>query len=562
VITYDGDAFTSFRDTRSLSLSEADRRSWHESADPNEAAVQMEAMPWVGGVASKVASRWMEAVPYHRLKDADVLVIGIGGGEDIRVAEQENAKHIDGVEINHSTIAAMTGPLAGFGGSPYNQPNVTVYAGDGRSFLMNTTKQWDVIHMTGIDSFLASSNGSFVSIENYLYTVEAMRSIYEHLRPGGMYTCVRWSDSQQPHESLRVFSNALAVMRQLGVAHPERQIVTATYAVAEAINIIKRGEFSADEVNEIREVAKRSGSQILYAGGQGGPQHPVFARLASDFVAGKADQFYATYQYDVTPVYDSRPYFYSYFRPSDLLDMVKSGKLSLGPSQHGYRPYLVLFAVLVQALVLVTLLIFGPLLWWRRQGLRVHGSPTFAVYFAALGAGYIMLELVLMQRFALVLGDPIYSIVVVLTAMLLFTGVGSFLSGRFATAPERGIRLGLTWICAAATFLLFAGPWLVSFALGKPLWMRVMISGTVAGALGTGLGMLFPLGVRVVSARSSAFLPWAWGINSGFSVIGSVATVIISMFLGFTHVLVIATSIYVIGITTMLWHLRAREVPQ
>jgi hypothetical protein len=260
-------------------------------------------------------------------------------------------------------------------------------------------------------------------------------------------------------------------------------------------------------------------------------------------------------------VRDDRPYFYQYYRFSRLFEALRSGEVLSSTQQHGYWPFVILAAVFVQGIVLVAVFIFGPLALWRRGGLAARGAAPFSVYFAALGMGYIMLELALMQKFALVVGDPIYSIMIVLSSMLVFTGLGSFLSGRVGTDVRRALATALAAVLLQAALMVVGLDTLVRSVLGTPFAVRVLVVTLVSGGLCIALGFFFPIGVRVVDCVAPGFLPWAWGINGGFSVLGSVATVALAMATGFRVVIAAAALVYVIGVLTLVWFCRTPLPP-
>src|SRR5262249_44547455 len=314
----------------------------------------------------------------------------------------------------------------------YLRPNTRIFAGDGRSFLMNTRKTWDIIHMTGIDTFLASSNGSFVMAENYLYTVEAVKSYFAHLSPQGVYTCVRWEFPERPRELLRVCSNALQALRELGVPDPTRHLVVTSFGSGQAMLMMQRSPYTEEQRTAIVDRAAAASEELIFVPGRdaSGPTGRIYQTLARGYQNKRERRFLKAYEYDVSPVRDDRPFFYQYYRFSRLLEAARTGEILRATQQHGYWPFIVLAAVFVQGVVLVTLFILVPLLLWRRSGLVVRGAVPLAIYFAALGMAYIMIELALMQKFALLLGDPIYSIMIVLGSMLVFTRAGSFVSGR------------------------------------------------------------------------------------------------------------------------------------
>jgi hypothetical protein len=169
-----------------------------------------------------------------------------------------------------------------------------------------------------------------------------------------------------------------------------------------------------------------------------------------------------------------------------------------------------------------------------------------------------MIEIVLIQRFLLFLGEPIYTFSVVLASLLVFSGVGARLVGRF-----RDVRVSLMWSVLAILFILLVAaiglPWVLTSALGLPLLPRIAIVVAMLAPLGLVLGMPFPIGLRLVAVEAPPFIPWAWGVNGFFTVIGSIGASILGMAFGFTAVLAIAGACYLIALSAMM--IAAQSIP-
>lgn len=150
------------------------------------------------------------------------------------------------------------------------------------------------------------------------------------------------------------------------------------------------------------------------------------------------------------------------------------------------------------------------------------------------------------------MGNPTYSITVVLFSILVAAGCGSFISGRFRGhlkpalfAVVIGIIL-LSWLqlnLAAIVFKAF---------LGYSMAVRMLMSIVFITPLGLLMGMPFPLGITLANQTSKRLIPWVWGINSYATVIGSVLCVILALSFGFKAVMFIACGIYLVGVLTVL----------
>jgi hypothetical protein len=211
---------------------------------------------------------------------------------------------------------------------------------------------------------------------------------------------------------------------------------------------------------------------------------------------------------------------------------------------------LLILAQLAAALLLSALLIAAPL--GRLPGARHAGAGGFLVYFASVGLGFIMIEIGMMQKLTVFLGHPIYSLTVTLASVLLFAGLGSLVSqGWFRAAPARAAWVPAGLAVFVGAFLL-AWPALVGRLVGLPLAARIAIAVAILAPVSLLLGVPFAYGIRRASERSPQIVPWAWGVNGCASVVGSIATVILSMAVGFAATLAIAAGIYALAFASLL----------
>jgi SAM-dependent methyltransferase len=121
--------------------------------------------------------------PYATVPRIDTaLVIGAGTGNDVALLLKRGAHYIDAVEIDPEIYALGRArhPL-----HPYSDPRVHIHINDARAFLRHTTRRYDVIAMGTLDSQTLLSGMSSVRLDNYVYTVESMESVRDHLKPDG-----------------------------------------------------------------------------------------------------------------------------------------------------------------------------------------------------------------------------------------------------------------------------------------------------------------------------------------------------------------------------------------
>jgi hypothetical protein len=219
------------------------------------------------------------------------------------------------------------------------------------------------------------------------------------------------------------------------------------------------------------------------------------------------------------------------------------------PSASQGNPLFILIQ-LVFSIALSALLILWPVS--RRTDFPKEGTGRFLVYFASLGLGFVFIEVSVIQKLTLFLGQPVYSLTVTLLSLLVSTGLGSLLlGGRFAPGDRRVWAIPVGIAIYVAIFLGLSS-FFVTHLIGAPLPVRILLTAVALAPMGFLLGVPFAHGLRVVNAYHPALTPWAWAINGCASVVGSIVTVIISMNFGFVAVLVVAAITYAVGFASLL----------
>ncbi|GAB4536932.1 MAG: hypothetical protein Kow0063_23040 [Anaerolineae bacterium] len=488
----------------------------------------------------------------YRVRDEPLesaLLIGPGGGIDVLTAYYNGVKRIVGAEINPLIVNLVADDelYRDYAGGLYTDyPQIDIQLAEGRNFVARSKETYDLIQFSQVDTWAAAASGAYSLSENFLYTTEAFLDYFDHLTEDGMLTVGRWY-FEPPRQAFRLVTIGTTALEQRGVADPAQHFVVVRAGDTSTF-IMKRSPFSADEISRLRQVVDSLGFTMLYAPDETDPDN-WFVRF---FAAHDRQQFYREYPLDVTPTTDDRPFFFEYYGWSNFGDF-RSGKVTL-------------VILLIQALALAGGLILWPLWRFRRQRLATRGARRFIVYFAALGIGFIFIEIGLMQRFILFLGHPVYSTSVVLFSVLTFSGIGSFLSGRLLSAPAhkpyneesrerdpRWLQRRVIPLLGALTVVyIFLLPPLFRALLGLELNYRVVLSVLLLAPLGLLMGMPFPLGIRLVDQVNPGLVPWSWGVNGFSSVVGSILAVLVAQSYGFALVMGLAVLIYLGGLGAVL----------
>ncbi|MCC6425165.1 MAG: hypothetical protein IT447_16950, partial [Phycisphaerales bacterium] len=197
---------------------------------------------------------------HHLRKNADVLVIGSGGGKDVVAALAFDQAKVKGVELNPNTLNIVNKTYADFTGHLNEIKNVSFVNDEGRHFVSTSNDKYDIILMSLIDTWAATSSGAFILSENCLYTVEAWTDFLKHLKPKGIYTVSRWYRGDPPAEMLRTVSLAGAALKALHVEKPERHIILVKNGhgpIATGTLLVSPDEFSDDDVKHVKELCEK-----------------------------------------------------------------------------------------------------------------------------------------------------------------------------------------------------------------------------------------------------------------------------------------------------------------
>ena len=492
------------------------------------------------------------ALPYHLLEAPHVLILGAGGGEEILRALTLGARRIDAVELNPQVVELVSRRFSDFSGDPYNMASVRVHISEGRGFVEATGERYDLIQLSLLDAFGASTAGLHALRESYLYTVEALESYMGRLQEGGLLAITRWL-RLPPRDSLKLFASAVAALKSSGAAEPSGQIALIRSFRTTTL-LVKNGVFTKEEILSLRsfcearsfDTAYYPGMQVTDANRFNLLEGPQLFSGAKALLGPEAGAFLDRYKFNITPATDDRPYFHDFVKWRTLLEIIAlRGRGGLPLVEWGY---LVLIATLLQAAVAGGVLILFPLRWLPR-GLPSGGTKgRVAIYFLALGLAFLFIEIAFIQRFTLFLSHPLYAVSVVLAAFLIFAGLGSGTAGRLPASLNRSAGATVALIVTAIAILSIAYLLLLPelFRVWMPLDdpVKIFLSILLIAPLASLMGIPFPLGLASISRTSPALIPWAWGVNGCASVLSAVLATFLAIHIGFSGVVLLALAIY------------------
>ncbi len=495
---------------------------------------------------------------HHIRRQENVLVIGAGGGRDVLAALARGSSTVTGVEINDVTVDLMRTDFREYTSGLYlDHPGVRIVVEDGRSFVRRATESYDLIVASLVDTWAASAAGAYALAENSLYTVEAFHDYLDALGPEGMISFSRWY-AAPPDEVLRVVSVAKVALRDRGATDPAKHIAIVrtdsryTRRPSLATILVKKVPFTDVEIAALQKWSR----DMLFAT----PYLPTLdvspdsqsgfeAILGSDEEAAK---YVAEASSDLTPTTDNRPFFF------DRVPIVSWIAYRLGLPAPAYAKQdlplgsVALLTALIASAVVAVVLIALPLLIGRRRAASAAGPALtramrlrWAVYFGSLGLGYIIVEIVLIQRFNLYLGNPSYALAVVLFTMLASSSVGALLATCLQTRPAL-LRV-MAAVCVSIVLVTLTLDSFVGLTMSGGIASRILAAMLYVAPVGCIMGMPFPTGMRFAGRISPDLVSWAWAVNGGMSVFGSVLAVLISMSAGFSACLLVGVATYALG---------------
>ena len=481
----------------------------------------------------------------HWLKEgtgAKVLVIGAAGGQETKAAVTFGASAVDAVEMVGSVIDLGKEKYAT---EPYNNPVVNAVRGEGRSFLRSSNKVYDIIQMMSNHTSASVASGSGAVSPNYLQTTDAYKEYFSHLSSNGVLHV-------NHHIYPKMVLTAAQAWKEMGRKDFEKHVLL--YYTDRWYNLptllIKMEPWTQGEFDRVQALMGDSFTLIH------NPLEPDKSKLTADFFTGTLPEaVLAKIPYRMDIPTDDKPFFNhirKHLQPVSFdepyVDM--SIKTLLNDSiKHGLPMDIIHLIVSAGAALLIAVVcLFGPLLFSQVGREQWDGKAAFVSYFACLGAGFIAIELVFIQLFYKLVGFPLYTYVSVVFAFLLSAGIGSYCTDIFKLHERRLARfLPFIAIPLYGFVLLMLKEPLLNYSLQWSTLLRIAVTIVLISPLGFFLGMPFAIGIASSYGNGKGAVGWAWAVNGLFTVLGSVTSIVVAIFIGFIPTLLGAFSIYILA---------------
>ncbi|MFA5411509.1 MAG: hypothetical protein WC321_06635 [Candidatus Omnitrophota bacterium] len=480
---------------------------------------------WISMVRDKDDSLGNSALyPYLLTPDARVVIVGLGGGNDILHLKYFSPREITGIEINPAIVRLMSYPS-----SSYRLLD-RLYLMDGRGFFRGRKEKFDSLIFNFADTYIRHPY-LMLHMENYLYTVEAVKEYFSRLSEEGIIYMAKHFNidpySKEPFALLRILSTAIEGLRENGTVDYQEQIVVIQYPHPhegvrnllgeEGALLIKKRPFKKEEIDRIYTMLPR-GSKIIYA--------PYYNSEDNYFksliLAADKQKFYRSYPWDITPLYDNKPFLYQRYK-------------NKFPEQRNLK--IIFF---ITSVIFLSTIAFSFL---RGTGYRNKKFIKLIIYFALLGAGFMIFEMALIHKFNLYLWSPVISMAVIIPVLLITAGTGSYLSRK------KGRKFISACILVLALAMLIFPSFIMLIMNYVPQYLPLKIAFTILILLPLGLllGTPFPSGLKICResfGEKAASLMWA--INGIYAPLGAILAINLAMTYGFTLLFYVAGIIYIL----------------
>jgi hypothetical protein len=486
---------------------------------------------WDGKTESRQElSTWMQYLPFKMMQDPKVLVIGSGGGRDVVASLVSGSKDVTSVEINpiiYETVKSY-GDRAG---NVYSHEYVRSYVDEGRSFITRSSEKYDIVYVPFVDTWASVSSGGLSVSENFLYTLQGFQQYYDHLTDTGKIVTVRWLI-----DAPRFISTYAKLLEQNGIPQDQldRHLIMVTsdsYTQDPSVTMVifSKSPFTDEEIRFFSQSFSQYGYKPILVPGQI-MREPYSALLNGQI---NLDQFYDMFETKVYPVTDDNPYFLSFEKP--LPGVVE--------------------VLLYASVGIVAIFLLVPFAWMKRRREEEVGTKkseigiaTMIPYFAALGMGFILIELALLQKLILLMGNPTMTFALLLFTLLISSGAGSLLSARIAKNNMKNLVFIIGGIAALGILYFLFLPPIIYSTIAEPIEAKAAVSIAILAPIGFLMGMPLPTGMRLLKVHRPDYIPWMWAVNGAFSVLGAVLAIALGIMYGSSLAMILGILIYLIAL--------------
>ncbi|MDH3214955.1 MAG: hypothetical protein OEN01_01525 [Candidatus Krumholzibacteria bacterium] len=509
---------------------------------------------------ARVVDQTLMSLPYAFVRPSPrVLLLGETGGANVWLALRNAASSVHVVQPNGQLADLLTGPLRQYGGFVFDAAHVSMIREEPRHFVEHSALPFDLIQLASMESWAVETGGVGGLVQDYLVTVEGLNACLERLSPNGILAVGRGLQLP-PRDNVKLLNTLIAAMRRLGIEEPERHVVILRDYLA-ACTMIKMSPWTAADIDRVRETAVRReltpvyfygvlGRELNYPDRLPGPvgeEGDWLHHAARELFSEEADVFIDEWAFDIRAPIDDRPFFAN-FTKLKAIDALKQafGDLWLTRTELALLFVMVAMSIVALAAVLLTIFPLGLI-----GDIRCSpGLGVTAIYFSAIGLGYLMIEITILSRLIHLIGDPVQAGAVVIAGFLFFSGGGSLLAQRLAASGSALVPVLLLLLVAVGVIDAWLIEWVTTVAGSRPVTARFLVVIAVIGPLAFLMGIPMPSALERLQKRRPVLIPWSWGVNGFASVLAPPLATAVGMIAGFRIAGALALVLYLVAAMT------------
>lgn len=467
---------------------------------------------------------------YYLRPKGGACIIGIGGGRDLQSAYLFGHKRILGIEVNPIFVDLLQGRYRNFAGLESHEAFELV-VDEARSYLTQSKEKFQLIQMSMIDTWAATGAGAFTLTENALYTVEAWQVFLKSLAEDGLFTVSRWHSENNLGETGRVASLAVSTMLSLGFDNPSKHIAMVTSNNISTLLISKK-PLSTWEIERLKMVANRLAYKIIILPGFQ-PHNNILRKIVSSKTYPNLVRSVQHEPLNFLPPTDETPYFFNMLKFGSLQwRYFNEGVVAKGNLTAILTLCILIFSLLMLTVITIIVPLMIKLIKSKNKGLDWKPLLNGGAYFALIGAGFMFIEIALIQRLSVFLGHPVYALGILLFSIILSTGLGSYLSELLPTNRLQWFPVFPLATSLLIVFMRFFLSYFMEENITNLMWFKILSSIFLIFPMGLLLGFFFPVGMRLARKISDSLPPWFWALNGIFGVLCSAVAVFISIIWG------------------------------
>lgn len=504
----------------------------------------------------------LPAIGYEVLEAPDVLVLGAGGGTALLQALWEGAASVTLVEPHPVLLEQTRNWLQGFLGERFPGQEVICRMADARRFLQDHRGRFDLITLEGLGSPAASFSGAGAFQGDYLLTIEGLGDLLDHLcGEQGVLSFTFWTH-MPPRETFKLISTLVEVYRRRGIADPSGHLFVVR-GWSTCTTLAFRSPLSDRTIQTLRSFCTRNDFDLVYYPGMGPGEanrrhrleRPFYHEGVTALLGERAASFLKDYPFFIRAALDTKPYFHRFFRWETFPVLWKA----MGGDWILLREwgYLALWLTFLSSLVLGGLFLLPPMLLAARgrASRRAHSPegkkgrfPRF-LFFGCLGSAFMCYEVLLIEETVFFLSYPLLSAAVIVSAILIFSSLGSLFTDRWLRkgTAEGALRKSCFGLAAVGGLYAIGLMGFFRLLLAKDLLLRGIIAFLLLAPLCFLMGVPFPAGLTWVRKRRAEDVPLCWGVNGWASVVFATLTPLLAVHMGFAGALWAGAGLYLLA---------------